>query len=157
VPVRKPNKQEFFRAQPDQAFRVPIAILELKADREFYAVLPEVAAEIPGETKPVMLTACVSRQGNLFLWPVPLPSDDGRENAWHATAREAAIRAETTWIRLVSNMGAGCYDIHEATGPIPEPVWTDHAMSELLRVAFGNGRLITSLDHPVIRQLLGQA
>jgi hypothetical protein len=157
VPVRKPNKQEYFRAHPDPAFRIPIAILELKAEREFYAVLPEVAAAMPGETKPAMLTTCVNRQGNLFLWPVPLPSGDGREIAWHATAREAAIRAETTWIRLVSNIGAGCYDIHEATGPISEPVWPDHTMSELLRVAFGNGRLIDSLDHPVLRQLLGKA
>lgn len=85
VPVRKPNKQEFFRAHPDPALRVQMAILELKAEREFYAVRPEVAAAIPGETRPVMLTTCINRQGNVFLWPVPLPTEDGRQLAWHTT------------------------------------------------------------------------
>jgi len=73
VPVRKPNKQEFIRTHPDLAFRLQMAILELKTEREFYAILPEIAVAIPGETRPVVLTTCISRQGNIFLWPVPLP------------------------------------------------------------------------------------
>ena len=115
------------------------------------------AAALPGETRPVMLTTCVSRQGNVFLWPVPLPSSDGRELAWHTTAREAATRAETAWIRLMANLGAGAYDIYEAPASIGDAFWPEHSLQELLRVAFGNGRLIDSLDHPVIKQLLGRA
>ena len=121
VPVRKPNKQEFIRANPDPAYRIQMAILDLKTEGEIYAVLPEVAAALPGETRPVMLTTCVSRQGNVFLWPVPLPSSDGRELAWHTTARQAATRAETVWIRVVPNLGGGAYDIYEAPASIGDP------------------------------------
>ena len=65
-----------------------------------------------------MLTASISRQGTVFLWPVPLPSGEGRELAWHTTAREAATRAEQVWIRIVANMSAGAYDIYEAPASI---------------------------------------
>jgi len=129
--------------------------LDLKTERETYLVTPEVAAAIPGEVKPVILTTCISRQGVVFLWPVPLPSEDGRENAWHVTAREAAARDETKWVRMVANMSAGCYDIWEASGEIADPNWPDHAFQKLLEVAFGNGRLIDKEDHPVLKQLLG--
>ena len=157
VPVRKPNKQEFFRVHLDPAYRCPMAVLDLKTERETYLVTPEVATAIPGEVKPVMLTTCISRQGVVFLWPVPLPSEDGRELAWHVTAREAAARAETKWVRMVANMSAGAYDVYEAPGEIADPNWPDHTFQKLLEVAFGNGRLIDREDHPVLKQLLGQA
>ena len=155
VPVRKPNRQEFFRIHQDPGYRRPMAILDLKTEGEIYLVTPEVASAIPGEVKPVILTTCISRQGVVFLWPVPLPIEDGRELAWHVTAREAAARAETNWVRMVANMSAGCYDIWEASGEIADPNWPDHAFQKLLEVAFGNGRLIDKEDHPVLKQLLG--
>ena len=157
VPVRKPNRQEFFRVHPDAAFRNPMAILDLKAEGEIYLVTPEVAAAIPGEVKPVMLTTCINRQGVVFLWPVPMPREDGRELAWHVTAREAAARAETKWVRMVANMGAAAYDVYEAPGEIADPNWPEHTFQKLLEVAFGNGHLVDTEDHPVLKQLLGQA
>ena len=157
VPVRKPHRQEFFRAHPDSAYRCPLAILDLKTEGDTYLVTPEVAAAIPGEIKPMMLTTCVNRQGVVYLWPVPMPSEDGRKNAWHVTAREAAARAETKWVRMVANMSAGFYDIYEAPGEIADPIWPDHTFQQLLAVAFGNGHLIDREDHPVLKQLFGQA
>ena len=157
VQVRKPNRQEFVRVYPGSSFRIAMAIVELQEEREIYGVIPEVALELLGETKIVMLTTCINRQGSLFLWPVPLPSSDGREIAWHKTAREAATRADTVWVRLVSNRSLGAYDIYDATGPSVSRSWPDYKLQDLLRVAFGNGRLIESLDHPVVRRLQGRA
>ncbi len=157
VPVRKPNRQEFFRTHHDTEFRAPMAILDLKDEGEIYLVTPEVAASLPGEVKPVMLTTCISRQGTVFLWPVPLPNEDGRQLAWHVSAREAAGRAENKWVRMVANIASAAYDVFEAPGEIAEPAWPDHTFQELLAVAFGNGKLIDRSDHPVLQQLLGQA
>jgi hypothetical protein len=75
---------------------------------------------------------------------------------WHMTAREAVERARSNWIRMVANMSAGAYDIYEAPGSIGEPEWPGHTFRDLLRVAFGGGRLIDTVDHPVIKQLLGR-
>lgn len=77
--------------------------------------------------------------------------------AWHSSAREAAERAQSVWVRMVANMGGGYYDIWETDGSVGEPQWPEHSLTQLLKVAFGNGRLIDREDHPVLQQLLGRA
>ena len=156
VPVRKPNKQEFIRVHPEADYQVQMAILELKSENEVYAVTPEVAPAIPGETRMVRLTTTINRQGTVFLWPVPLPTPDGRALAWHVTSRDAAGRACSKWVRVVANMSEGAYDIWEAEADIAAPEWPDYAFSKLLEIGFGNGRLIDCEDHPVLQQLLGR-
>jgi hypothetical protein len=47
VPVRKPGKQEFVRVHTESEYRGAFAILELKEDREYYLLMPDIAAEIP--------------------------------------------------------------------------------------------------------------
>jgi len=157
VPVRKPNRQEFFRTHSDINYAVQMAILELKTENETYAVTPDVARSMPGDTRVVRLTTTITRQGNVFLWPVLMPSNEGREMAWHTSAREAAERAQTVWVRMMANMSGGYYDIWEADGSVAEPQWPEHSFQQLLKVAFGNGRLIDREDHPVLQQLLGRA
>jgi len=156
VRVGKPDKQSYFRINPDPEYRIMMAVLELKEEKEFYAVVPEIAAQLPGEIKQVLMSAGVTTQGVTFLWPVPLPPTDGKENAWHRTARMAAEYAEKEWVRVVANMGAGCNDIKVAAPGLPEPQWPSEDLSQLLRVAFSGGKLIDRIDHPVVNRLLGR-
>lgn len=155
MPVRKPSRQEFFRVRAGQAYQNSMAIVELKEERETYAVAPAVASVMPGEVRLVQIRLCISRTGVCFLWPVPLPPADGRENAWHKTARSAAEIAEKNWTRLIPSMGAGCYDIFTAPSGMADPVWPEGSLTEMFKAAFGNGRFINSIEHPVIQRLLG--
>ena len=154
--VGKPDKQSFFRVNPDESYSIVMAVIELKQENEIYAVLPNVAQQLPGEIKQVKMSLCVTTQGTAFLWPVPLPSSDGRENPWHRTARMAAEYAEREWVRMTANRGAGCYDIKLAMPGLPEPVWPTEDLTQLLRIAFGDGKLIDRIDHPVIKRLQGK-
>jgi hypothetical protein len=154
--VQKPSKQAFVRVSPDTKLRIRIALLELKEERETYAVTPAVAEAVPGEVKFYELRLAVTQQGTPFLWPVPLPPAERADNSWNVTARAAADLAETKWVRLTANMSAQCYDVHVAQSAAAEPVWPDKTLQELLAIAFGNGRLIDNLEHPVIRRLLGR-
>jgi hypothetical protein len=156
VPVQKPPRHAFFRVNPNPELLLPAHIIDLKEEHEVYLVTPEMALVLPGETKPIELRVCVTRQGIIFLWPVPMPTEDGRRNAWHDTARKIAKQAETLWCRMTSNMQAGHYDV-VTSKHIPDPVWPPHSMRDLLRIAFGDDRLVDREDHPVIRQLLGEA
>src|SRR6516162_4967606 len=64
VPVRKPNRQDFVRVHPDPNYRLtPIAIIELKEDREVYLIRPEMAQALPGEFSLVTLFTTINRQG----------------------------------------------------------------------------------------------
>jgi hypothetical protein len=154
VPVRKPSSQDYIRVNPDPNYRMTIAAIELKEDREIYLLLPAVAQQIPNEFVMYTLYTAVNRQGVVHLWPVRLPKPDGRINEWHRSAAEAAELAMKRWVRVRANMALGAYEIFEAASTIPEPTWPGHSFQELVKIAFRD-RLITNLDHPVIRRLRG--
>lgn len=157
MPVQRPPKQAFVRAHPDPDYRVPVALLELKDERETYAVLPDVARQIPSEVKRVDLRLSVTQQGIPFFWPVPLPPNERNENTWNLTARAAADQAEKVWVRMIANSSAQCYEVHVATMVAAEPVWPTKSLADLLEIAFRNGKLIETVDHPVVKRLLGLA
>jgi hypothetical protein len=93
LPVRKPTKQEFFRAHIDTEYRLPCAVLEIKMEREFYLVVPEALPALAEDARHVELRLCPNRQGALFMWPVPMPGPDGRTNSWHESARDGVLDA----------------------------------------------------------------
>jgi hypothetical protein len=152
--VRKPNKQDFVRVHPSPEYRENLAVIELKDDRETYLLLPGVARNLPGEFVMATLFAAINRQGVLFLWPVKLPGPDGKVMAWHTSAAEAAELAMTRWVRVTANMSLGAYDIYKAAATIPDPEWPQYTFQELLRTAFKD-RLVTDLNHPLVKRLRG--
>ena len=155
VPVRKPNRQDFVRVHSDQAFRLtPAAIIEVKEDREVYLVRPGMASQLPGEFSVATLYTTINRQGVLHLWPVKLPAVDGKHNEWHRSTAEAAERAMQKWVRVTSSMSLGAYEIFEASGDLPDPVWPDYSFEEILKIAFRE-RIVDTPDHPLVQRLLG--
>jgi hypothetical protein len=155
VPVRKPNRQDFVRVHPQEAYRLsPAAIIEMKDDREIYLVTPALAPDLVGEMVTATIYTAISRQGVVHLWPVRLPTQDGKHNAWHRSAAEAAEMATRGWIRITSNLSLGAYEVFEAAANIPEPTWPDLSFPDLLKIAFRD-RLVDREDHPVILQLRG--
>jgi hypothetical protein len=155
VPVRKPNRQDFVRVHPDPNFRLtPAAIIEVKEDREVYLITPNMAQALPGEFATVTLFTAVNRQGILHLWPVKLPNPEGRHNEWHRSAAEAAERAMEKWVRVTASMSLGAYEIFEASGDLPQPVWPDCSFQEILKIAF-RGRLVDCANHPLVQRLQG--
>jgi hypothetical protein len=155
VPVRKPDRQWFVRTHPDEGYRLQVGVIELRDEREVYVVDPSIHAELPGEVVPTILVTAISRQGVLFLWPVRLPSPDGRQNEWHRTLLEGANMAREKWVKVVANMSLGAYEVFEATGDLPEPEWPDIPFRNLLQIAFRHA-YIDSVDHIVIRRLRGE-
>jgi len=154
VPVKRPNKAEFFRVHPGQDFRRSFLILELKEDNETFLLTPQMGSALPGLSRAVMIYTAIDRQGNVFLIPVPLPNEDGVRNSWHESLAQAVAEAEIHWIRIVANKFVGGYDVMVAQAPLPEPDWPEMTMEELLKIAF-RGKIINSLDHPVVQKLLG--
>jgi hypothetical protein len=155
VLVGRPKKSQFFRTHRSDDMTFPAMILENKDSRETYLVAPEVAQVISELVRPVMLHAAIDRQNNVFLIPVPLPGEDGTRNPWHKSLAEAVEHAQSKWIRVTANINIGGYDVYEAKGELPEPEWPAHDIEELVKVAF-RGKIIESLDHPIIQSLLGR-
>ena len=155
IPVHKPHKQDFVRIRPGDDYQISTAVIEMKEDRETFLVAPELWNELPGEIVPKIFLTGMTRQGVLFLWPIRLPNADGRHDNWNRSALEAAELAKKKWIKVVSNMSLGGYEVYEATGKLPDPEWPDLSFEEIMKVAFKD-RYITGMDHPVIRRLNGE-
>lgn len=155
VRVRKPNKQEFVRVHPGTEWRYPTFTLRLKSPAEDYLVAPELWDGLARELTPSELVLACNTFGDAFIWPLRLPGDDGRLDSWSESARAAAIRAETQFIRLIPNMRQSAYDLVESQDPMPEPEWPPESFESLLQLAF-KGCYIDTLGHPIVRQLQGR-
>jgi len=155
IPVRKPDRQAFIRVHPDPAYHLQTSLLELKDEREFYLIGPDALSSCANEAIPMLLYLAITRFGNLFVWPVRLPSPEGRDNDWHSSAREAALHAQRAWVSVRSNMEARGYDVFEATANITDPQWPAKPFNELLAIAF-KGRIIMTPDHDVLLRLGGE-
>lgn len=155
VQARKPNRQEFFRVHPSHSMRIETLVLDFKAEGMTYLVDPEIEPAIPGECTAKMLYLAVTRQGAVLLWPVRLPDEQGNLDPYNSAAHQAALAAETSWMRIAANKGAGTYDIYEALDQLAEPEWPDMSLDRLLEMAF-KARYINTLDHHVVRRLLGE-
>ena len=129
-------------------------ILELKEDRENYLVTPSLISVLPEEFVPKYLFTCQSRQGVTFLWPVRMPGSDGRLDTWNESALLIVKQYAGKWIRVVSNMGLGAYEVITPNNDFPPPNWPAEGFESLLRKAF-RGKIIDSLDHPIIKSLRG--
>ncbi len=155
VPVRKPSPQIFFRVRAEEEFRLPVALIELKEERETYLMMPRLYPALAAEAVPKTLLTAINRQGDVFLWPIRSPDQNGRLDEWSRSAMKAATLGQRRWIRLVSKMSLGAYEVLEAQDDLPEPEWPTATFTELVQVAF-QGRIIDSEDHPVIRKLRGR-
>ena len=156
VPVHKPNPQDFVRVHPSPDYRMSAPVIELKDEREEYIVTKELVPELVGEFVSKTLYTAINRQGITFLWPVRLPDPEGREMEWWRSMREAADLATTQWVRVKANKHLGAYEMFVAESVMNEPVWPEASFQDLVKLAFRD-RLITKLDHPVIKRLRGLA
>ena len=156
VPTGKPGKQQFVRTRVGDEWRAECGLLKLEGDERPYIVDREAAQYVALDIKHVQLRLGIDRQGNLFLWPVPLPAADIAENTWNLSQRQIADLAERRWVRMTSNRTIGAYEGFEAGAEIPEPTWPELTFAEILEIAFGHGHVIDDRDHPALRTLRGE-
>ncbi|HEV2901128.1 MAG TPA: hypothetical protein VGX71_25465 [Pseudaminobacter sp.] len=154
VSVRKPKKGEFFRTHTDPDMHI-VTKLYKNDDGESFIVSPGLQDVFGRQVVPVCLYFCVSRYGDPFLWPIRLPGDDGRDNSYWQTARDAAKRAETSWVRIEANQAAKNYSLALALGELPPPVWPELPLPEILELAFKNS-VIKNRDDLMVKQFLGE-
>jgi hypothetical protein len=159
IPVRRPGRNEFFRVHPDPKMTVDWFVLERDddLDREVYWVTEEFRSDLLDELKPVRIFTCINKRGTMFLWPARLPGADNRlGRRWHESALEIAEQAKKFWVKMQGKRDLGAYELYKAKGDLGDPQWQDKPLSDLLRLAFKGDLLISSLDHPALRELAGE-
>jgi hypothetical protein len=156
IAVRKPDRQWWVRAHKDPAYRMNTVLLEDRENRTAYLIAPSLIQTVKADATPYSLITAITRQGQLFLWPLKLTPEDGRRNEWNTSMRTAADMATRQWVRVAANMHAGAYDVFVAPGEIDAPEWPTTPFLDLVKLAFRH-QYIEVFDHPVLRQLRGEA
>jgi hypothetical protein len=158
VPVRRPRKQEFFRCHPDPAMTLTAMLFTDEEDSEAYFVAPDMrsAGVLANTVKPTLLQLAILRPGQIFIWPLTLPSTEGGGGrSWHESALKAKELSKHKWIRIVADRAISGYQPFGAEGELSEPEWpTDLTFNEILEIAFAD-KIIFSEDHPAVRKLRG--
>jgi hypothetical protein len=163
VAVGKPDKEHFIRVRPEVDHRLNCHLLRIKQGdkaKGYYWLARGIADQLAALTSVAKLIAAytlftgITRAGGLFLWPIPLPDENGEMISWYRSAQEAATIAQDQWIRVEANMSRSNYDVWGAEGQVPDPQWPDKSLQELIRLGFKQ-KLIDRLDHPVLLQLRG--
>ena len=150
--VKRPPNTHFFRCRKDLAGNMNVLDMETDGERVTYLVAPTVAKQLADETaiKAKHGRVCLTREGGLYLWLRSLGGND----TWSQSAARVTDRAENEWARATSSRSLSEYKCKVATGIDDEPNWPKESFIEILRAAF-EGKVIDSLDHPVVKQLHG--
>jgi hypothetical protein len=149
LPVDKPSKTQFFRIHPNLYADVNVLKVEGINGTERYAVVPSMVKSLDGVSLCTLFFGA-HRDGSYFLWPVNATSPDG----YSRSARQIAVAAMQQWCRLVSNRATSTYIKRVAPNCEDIPVWPDEkTFADLLVLAFGDGHIIDSPDHPIVKEM----
>ena len=126
-------------------------------DKLYFLAKPAVAAMNASEFRKVELCLCINRDGTLFVWPIPQPSESGRSSDWGVSARDGAHKALTSWVRLKPDMPNGQYvviarRVHPGAGVAAAAM----TLRDMLARAFGEDGRIDDEDHPEMKALRGE-
>jgi hypothetical protein len=158
--IRKPDRREWFVL--NRASELPTRLLLHKPtpdgyEVEHYYVAKSLRGPIIDELKEVRVFICYScKAQNHFLWVVNVTPD----NLWYETLDKLLQHPveffATRKFRIYSPRKPAKQDGYRVKVlPLTETVvWPGKSTDVLLGEALGPGRLITSVDHPLYRDLI---
>jgi hypothetical protein len=161
IHIGKPSKEKFFRVHPE--YELDLALIEIKESNDLRGIylpsqnpsneLLKIIRSQPGVVRMKKLKLGIYPDGSIFIWALNL--NNGKvTNAWNQTALDGSIIAKEQWVKLLASMENGYYEVLTAITPMKDPVWPEERFSRILDKAF-NGRVVESVEHPVISYLLG--
>lgn len=156
IPIRKPDKRDFFRVRPD--WSVSVFILEARTGAYLVdnSALDEAAET--GCLKAVDLFFLMTfADSEPFISYITLPAPDGSDNDYNRSRREAYKIGITDWVKIKANQKNGFYEVVKAISNYPEPEWPEEpaTLEEAAQIAFKDF-FIDSPDHPVLKELRGE-
>lgn len=154
IEIRPPKSQEFIRTHPVPEYWLNTKLFYFDHDGRYYLVKNHLWHTLDDELTTVTLVPYMTRIGQMFLWPIKSCDKSGRRNSWITSAQNAANQAMGRWIRLKPNHTTCRYDVTLPCNLLEEAEWTDETLEELVSAAFED-HIIDSLEHPVIKHLMG--
>ena len=150
-------KREFFRVHSTHTAVFPMVDHAAGMEVEYHVISTPMVPELTSigvDALSYRLYEMMTAEGAVRLVPVRQADLDGSQNEWNRTKEIALARAQSVWVRAISDKANGRYRVFEAPPDrFPEPVWPDLSLAKLVRLAFTDrGRLIDSPEHPLFKK-----
>ena len=149
IECRDPRPDEWFRVRPGVERGASTLALRDAGTGDLYLVTRDLWQALQPLLMPVCLRACINIDGGVFLWAIAIPAVEGGPELQTTPACVVADLAEKTWCRVVFDADLQQYITSTKSRSVPNSLWPDVSFLDLVQAAFG-GRVITSLDHPII-------
>lgn len=155
VPPRKPNRHQWIRVHPEWELEVHMFEDKDSTDKDIYLVGPTALEVLAGEWTRKILYPYMDRRGDVFIWPITLPDENGNWNDWSESAYQAAQMAKKDWVRVASNKNVGAYEVYTPKNQeFEDPDWSEYDFQVLVDKAFKD-RYINDPEHEIIKKLHG--
>jgi hypothetical protein len=154
VYVGKPQPARYVRAYRNNEFAHEFGFVYDQTGDQQYLVLPDLIDEIGVDVRMRKLFTLVDWHGDVWLWPLLTSDGRGRTDPYTRSAHEAIEAAYEEWVRLIVIGGTNKITVMPSADRHIDPTWPADYY-DAIRKGF-TGRVIDSLDHPVVRRLRGQ-
>lgn len=160
IPVKRPDKKEFFRIRPGMEWSLDV-LLFIDSDDSRFLIDPEFQDELwqQGLARPVRLYLGIGYTSQvLFITEVALPDFEGKTHSANQSRMEHYQTAMERWIRISYNQALAAYDLYVPQGNLPEPEWPEEpkTMGDAVKLAFKDN-YIGDTNHPVLNKLRGRS
>lgn len=155
LPIQKTPQGTYYTHKKDSTAEFACLIDKVKGDRFdeeiFYIVSPEIQELIVDNLRFIAINLSKDENGVYRLDISKLPSNNGYTNSYIETKAELDIAANNGWVKYKTNTRHGLYEVSgsDITKQLPTE-WPN--FDEQLEKAF-EGRIIESLDHPLLKKL----
>lgn len=155
IPLSKPPQNTFYTHKPGCTAEFAGLIDRVMGDKfledDFYLVSPKIQELIADSLRLWAINLSVDENDTYYLDISKLPSLNGYTNAYNETKAEIDAAADGKWVSYKTDRQKGVYVLTNVNSDKPLPTeWPD--FDEELEKAF-EGRIIDSLDHPLLKKL----
>lgn len=157
IPIMKPKKSQFIQVCATRpAFPYSAFAIDGGQGVGYYLVTNGVELLVPHHAKAYSFHLAINRSNQLFLLPLNEQRTNGHRHSSADSLELALEQAKRAWVQIVWSQDVMGYLAYEAVGSLAAPVWPALTDNDILNLAF-KGRIITTVDHPIIQALQGAA
>ena len=151
IPCRPPMPSELFRVKPGIERDLSTPTVRHPDTGALFIVMGQAWPSDGRGLNWICPRACINHNGQLFLWPIPMPYPGGASDMWSESGRHIANLAEYQWTRVLVDNKSRQYRVGHTddVGDLVEPDWSVADFLPLLQAAF-RGQIIRRRDHPLM-------
>lgn len=147
--MKAPPRSDFFMT----SLTLKSSLCFIDWEKEIYIIKPELMDDLKGDAYVGVATYAITTKGDSIVLVSKKPFSEN--DTWGQSRMEYLNMSKNNFIRVTADMENNIYKVITMEREVEEPEWPTESFEEILTEAFKD-RIIDSMEHPVIQELLGK-